>query len=209
MIKAVIFDIDGVLIDSMEPNRQLFRNILKEGGYKKLPSKREFSKTFHLTARDTLKVLTQGDKKELDRLMNLLHELRDTIVLKIMPGSLKIIKLLHKKYKLALVTSRTQGGLEQYLLTANTANYFVAMIHLELSKNPKPHPEPLLLACKKLKIKPEQGVYIGDARTDIAAAKAAGMKVILYPKKRISGADGYAKDISDIPKIISQINNKK
>ena len=206
MIKAVIFDIDGVLIDSLEGNLKLFRNVLKQGGYKKLPTKNQYKKAFHLTARDTFKLLTGNQStKEIDRLMSFLKKQAHLQNLKIVPGSVKIINDLSKKYKLALVTSRLKVGVDAYLSSTKTRNQFKVIVHFGHFKNPKPHPESLLIACKKLKIHPSQAVYIGDAQTDVLAAKAARMKVIAYPKK-IKGADAYTNRFVEIPKIVALLN---
>jgi len=53
------------------------------------------------------------------------------------------------------------------------------LVGMDLVKNPKPHPDPLLHACELMKIKAEETVYIGDSHTDIQAARAAKMPVIL------------------------------
>lgn len=206
MIKAVIFDIDGVLIDSLKGNAMLFRDIFRLAGYKKLPTVAHYKKHFHFPAIGYFRIFAKNsDEKEITRLMKLLYENRRNHPLKIMPGSLKVIKQMSKKYKLALVTSRTRGGVEHYLETSLAHGHFAATVHLGMYQNPKPHPEPLLLACKRLKVKPEHAVYVGDAHTDIEAAKAAGMKAILFPKRRIPGADAYAKEISEIPKIVKEM----
>ncbi len=47
------------------------------------------------------------------------------------------------------------------------------------ASKPKPSPETLLLACEKIKVKPEHCLYIGDAERDIEAGRAAGMKTVL------------------------------
>ncbi len=204
MVKAVIFDIDGVLIDSLETNLRFFRDVLKFGGYKQLLTKKAYKKMYHLTAVDTFKVITGlTNKKEIDRWEKLIHHYpRTAYKLKIVPDSIEVIKQLATKYKLALVTSRIEAGVNNYLNATDTQKYFDSIVHFGHYRNPKPHPEPLLIACQRLKVKPEQAVYIGDTLTDIQAAKAATMKVILYPKRRLPGADAYAKEFIDIPRII-------
>ena len=210
MIKAVIFDIDGVLIDSLKANHKLFSSLLKEAGYKKLPTLKEYKKFFHLTASDTFKELTGAKEKGINRLMQILHGLkRSPSSIKVTPGSVATIKKISKNYRLALVTSRIAAGVDHYLEATKTKRLFEVIVHYGHYKNPKPHPEPLLLACKRLKIKAEQTVYIGDAHTDIAAARAANMKVILYPKTKLIGATAYALKFSDIPRIVSLMNKGK
>lgn len=49
------------------------------------------------------------------------------------------------------------------------------LVGQDLVKKPKPHPDPLIYACKLLNIKPQQALYIGDSSVDVQAAHAAGM----------------------------------
>lgn len=203
MFKAVIFDVDGVLIDSFDRNLKAFRNILKQAGYKKLPTRKNYKKAFHLTAVDSFKLfIGKKNHRDLDTLMGILKNYNHTVPLKIIPGSISTIKSLSKRYKLALVTQRIKEGVDDYLKVSGTKNYFRAIVRFGHFKNPKPHPEPLLVACKKLKIKPDQAIYIGDAMTDIQAAKAAGMKVILFSKEKLKGADAYINKFTNIDKLI-------
>ncbi len=207
MIKVVIFDIDGVLIDSLLRNLKLFRGVLRRAGYKKLPTRKEYQRIFPLTAVDSFKALTGNkDRKEIDKLMDMLRAYKHSEPLKIIPGSVSVIRKLSKKYKLALVTQRIKIGVDNYLDISKSRRYFKAVVHFGHFKHPRPHPEPLLIACRKLRVKPAEAVYVGDAPTDIQAAKAAKMKVILFPPKRVAGADGYAKTFAEIPKIISTMN---
>lgn len=206
MIKAVIFDIDGVLIDSFERNFRLFRDLIKDVRHKKTLTRKEYKTFFHLTAEDTLKASTGiANKKEINRLMENLRGYRHTVPLKIIPNSVQIIKQLADKYKLALVTSRIKSGVWDYLQASNTTGFFKVIVHFGHYKNPKPHPEPLLVACKRLKIKPAEAVYIGDTKADIQSAKAAGIKVILFSQNKITGADAYAKKFLKIPEVIKKL----
>lgn len=206
MIKAVIFDIDGVLLDSFDANLNLFRNILKQAGYKTGLSRQKYRQLYFRTAKDTFKIVTQGTRQEIEKLMELLHKYpRSDADFPIIPNSVKVIKRLTKRYDLALVTARVKAGVDYYLDFTKTRKNFKTVVHFGHYKNPKPHPEPLLVACKKLKVKPSEAIYIGDAHSDIQSAKAAGMKVILFPNRRIKGADGYAKEFLEIPKIIESL----
>ena len=54
------------------------------------------------------------------------------------------------------------------------AQYFTFVVGGDDVVNKKPHPEPLLLVCKKLNIQPHELPFVGDSRNDILAAKAAG-----------------------------------
>ena len=83
--------------------------------------------------------------------------------------------------------------------------YFRVAISYQDTINHKPHPEPLLLATKKLKVEPEESVYIGDVENDIKAGKAAGMKVIIYSKNQFSNADLCTSSFKKLPELIASL----
>jgi len=71
--------------------------------------------------------------------------------------------------------------------------------------NPKPHPEPLLVANRKLGIKPQEAVYVGDSPSDIASAKAANMKSIYLSVKPHPDATGHIVELKNIMSIIENL----
>lgn len=74
----------------------------------------------------------------------------------------------------------------------------------------KPHPAPLLAACAKLKVDPEETLYVGDAEIDVLAARAAKIRVAIAgfgyaPKASISALwlpDFYAADVAELQELI-------
>jgi len=207
MIKAVIFDVDGVLIDSFKVNFECFQKIFKEIGYKRLTEKK-FAEAFHLTLKDAVRFLTGvDDEEELERISKITYKVFAAPEKTILPkDSVEIVKELSKDYKLGIVTGRIKVGVNEYFNAAKTKKYFQTAVDLSQYKNTKPHPESLLVAVKKLKIKPSEAIYIGDALTDIQAAKKAGMKSILYSRKKIKGADCKTYSFKSLPSLINKLN---
>jgi beta-phosphoglucomutase-like phosphatase (HAD superfamily) len=68
--------------------------------------------------------------------------------------------------------------MEHILTVRKIRHVFDTIITFEDYANPKPHPEPLQVALRKLTLKADQAIYIGDSKTDVEAAKAAGMQSI-------------------------------
>lgn len=205
-IKAVIFDIDGVLIDSFRSNFKFVKRFLTEAGYK-APTEKQYRKGFHLTLDQVIRVFAGvDDAKEIKRIVRIAFKVYTiSEKVKLPEDSVFIIKKLSKSYKLGLVTGRIKLGVDEYLDLSKTRKYFKTAVHFSHYKNSKPHPEPLLIAAKRLKVKPSEAVYIGDALTDIQAAKAAGMKVILFSKKNLKGADYKTNSFKALPGIIKKI----
>ena len=208
MIKAVIFDLDGVLFDSYEANFIYFKEL---GKLLKLrvPSRSEFHKKYYYQpTKEMLKIL--NNIKDMKKLTNKLKAAQGKITAhwqheKLSEGSEEALKKLHKNYLLGLATSRSKTGLDRYLKFAKTKKYFKAIVGLDHVKNHKPHPESLLLAAKILKIKPTEAVYVGDAPTDLKAARGAGMKIIIFGKKKIKGADAYVKNFNQLIPAIKKL----
>jgi pyrophosphatase PpaX len=205
MIKAVLFDVDGVLIDSMFANHQFYKTLLTAAGYTP-PTRKEYPSYFHNSLYKNCEIFSDGSQGEIERVFKLGNEMDypyDKI--KMQPHVEKIVRELSRCYKTGIVTSRLNGRLYAIPGLKKLREYFSVSVGFEDTKNHKPHPEPLLFACKKLKIKPSEAVYVGDAESDILASKAAGMKVILYLKKRKWDPDLHAVSFVNLPTLIRSL----
>jgi len=212
MIKAVIFDIDGVLLDSLNSNRVYINDMLKIAGYPPL-TKRQYSQMYHLSLWDVIKRVTRlRSRQKIQKIHDIIKTLPDRPqhYAKIAPHAITTLQTLYKGYKLALVSNRTRQNIitDDFELAPQVRKYITAVISFEDTRQHKPHPEPLLLAAKRLKVKPQECVYIGDARSDVHAAKAARMKVIIYGPTRIKGADCSTKIFAKIPGLIRTLDKR-
>ncbi|MEJ8323259.1 phosphoglycolate phosphatase [Kosakonia sacchari] len=91
------------------------------------------------------------------------------------PDVAQTLAALHAKgLPLALVTNKPTPFVAPLLEALGIAQYFTFAVGGDDVVNKKPHPEPLLLVCKKLNIQPHELLFVGDSRNDILAAKAAG-----------------------------------
>jgi HAD superfamily hydrolase (TIGR01509 family) len=185
MIKAVIFDVDGVLLDSFEANFKFQQDLMAFFGYKP-PTKEEYAKAFHLTLMEVIQLFTKSkSQKEIQKIWKVgkSRQVPYPIDLLRLPKNIdEVLEALGKKYKLALVTNRVKEGVYDVPQLASFLHHFQTIVTYENTTKHKPDPEPLLLAVKKLNVKPEETVYIGDAESDMKAAKRAGMKMIFYSK---------------------------
>jgi len=208
MIKAVIFDIDGVLLDSFEANLKFYQNLMTKSGYS-IPSREDYLQLFHLSLMDVIKKITKSSSEtEINRIFELgkshkmLHATEPPPMTK---NAEKVVDILSKKYLLGIVTSRIKEGVYESPELAKLQRYFKVVVSYQDTTNHKPHPEPLLLAVKELEVKSEECVYIGDVENDIKAGKAAGMKTILYSKNMVAGADYCTTSFEDLPSIINNL----
>jgi phosphoglycolate phosphatase len=206
MIKSVIFDIDGVLIDSFNANLDYYQRLMVAAGYRK-PPKSAFKGGFWLTTYDQIKRLTKTQNEiELRRIWLLAQTIPfKKRLFKKPKGVIEVIKQLAKKYKLAIATSRTKYGVAEAMDFLGAKKYFKAIVAFEDFKHPKPDPESLLLAMKKLKAKFHETVFIGDSLSDAQAAEAAGIKFIAFYKKPLSEAGYYTTSFDQLLKIIKTL----
>lgn len=208
MIRAVIFDIDGVLLDSFEANLKFYQNLMTRSGYPS-PTREEFPAIFHLSMWDAIKRLTGLNSEEDIRNiweMGKSREVEYPLELLSVPTSAEqIIKILSKSYLLGIVTSRVKESVYEAPKLAKLQKYFKVAVSYDDTENHKPHPEPLLLAAQKLGVKPGESVYIGDVENDIKAARAANTKVILFSKNHLNGADAYTSSFEKLPELIKTL----
>ncbi|MEK7181101.1 MAG: HAD-IA family hydrolase [Patescibacteria group bacterium] len=205
MIKAVIFDVDGVLLDSFEANFLFFESLFQKTGFTP-PTREEFREIFHKPMWDVIKIVTGlKDENDIRKIWDKgLNEEFDTPDAELSVGVSEVVTLLSKEYLLGLATSRVKVHEFEGPLRV-LKQYFKATTTYEDTENHKPHPEPLLRAAELLGVDPVDCVYIGDAESDAMAARATGMKIIVYSKERMEGVDGQTADFSKIPAIIKNL----
>ena len=207
MIKAVLFDVDGVLLDSFVANTKFFENLLESFGYRK-PSREKASKAFFMTMLDAIRFLTSEPEKKVVEIWQRGHTFPyPAELLKVPKDGLGTVRKLRHRYSIGLVTSRIKVSMHRFFTATKMDGLFDVVVTFEDTKKHKPNPEPLLLAAKRLKVKPSEIVYIGDAPSDYKAAKTAGMKFIFYSKKPLKEADACVKTFAGIQDAVLKLEN--
>ena len=208
-IKAILFDLDGTLRDSRSAINPAFEHALKvhniqvEGDdlHEYIHSLRAVHGAF------------AGDlpyEKLRDTYDEKLFELLHTIVL--YEHAREVLKdLKGRGYKLGLVSSSrfAREAVEQ----DDLAKFFDVIISGLDTNNHKPHPEPVHMALKRLKISPNQSVMVGDLAADIQSGKDAGTTATVAvthgfgSRKALerAGADHIIDSLAELPGIIDII----
>ena len=196
-VAAVIFDLDGTLIDSID----IYFSIVEKALEKlKLPA---VSRNQIIAAAETEEfkwelVLPQdvlNRKAEIiDETWAVINEIAPQMFadnLELIQGAERIVESLSSYgLKIGLVTSTRRQYLEikmQPLKNAGVDTLFEAIITSDDTEKKKPAPDPLITCAQQLDIKPGDCVYVGDTTTDIKAGKAAGMRTIAV----LTGFDEY------------------
>lgn len=183
-IDAVIFDMDGVLIDAREWHYDALNRALNLFGYN--ISRYEHLVTFDgLPTRRKLEMLTMEQGLPL-KLHGFLNDLKQVYTLEIVNAKCKPVfqheyALSHLKangYKLAVASNSVRQSVEVMMEKSKLQPYLDLMLSNEDVKRGKPDPEMYILACDRLGVKPGNCVIVEDNAHGIAAAKAAGGHVL-------------------------------
>lgn len=176
-IKAVLFDLDGTLLDTAEFVFQAYEHTLKSHGFSLLKRKqlasyigREISAIYkEIAPGGEIKALINAHDSFQSKKMHLIKSFPNVYEL--------VIKLKKIGIKLGVVTSRLRNTKET-LEAGNLGGLFDVIISAEDVVHHKPHPETVLLALKRLKVKPSEALLIGDAKPDIQMGKNAKVKTV-------------------------------
>ncbi len=179
---AVIFDMDGVLIDSGPIHFKSWKRLANEIGVKF--TKDYFNNSFGKQGIPILKDLVGKEKgrKKLEEWVELKEVYYREMIkknLKPLPGVINLIKNLKQNFfKLGIATSGPIENVNLILENLNINKYFDCVITANDIKNGKPAPDVFLMVSRKLNIPPTCCLVIEDAPVGIEAAKKAGMKCI-------------------------------
>ena len=208
MIRAVLFDMDGVMVNTETFYIKALIDTLSEEIGLKLTEK-EVEKYAGLIYTEKLKRIFEERKVKADP-YELAEKSRRKFLcmvrgrIKLLPGVRELIEgLFSYGIKLALVSSSRKNVVEMVIRETGLKGVFDAIVTQEDVKHLKPHPEPYLLASKMLKIRPEECVVIEDSVHGISSAKSAGMKCIAIvnpnlPISNYSEADMLVRSVREI-----------
>lgn len=185
MLKAVIFDMDGVLIDSEPVHFEANKRIMKDFGYE---LEYEYYKQF---IGSTLSHMWQVLKEDYDiedeiEILNKMSEQgsKDIIgkdgYIKI-PGACELVEMFSSNnLRLAVASSSSTGNIEDVVSSLGIKQYFDIIVSGLDVLYPKPAPDIFLDAAEKLKVDSSECIVIEDSSNGVKAAKAAGMTCIGY-----------------------------
>lgn len=204
---AVIFDMDGVLIDSVGLNWQAYNRVLERHyGFK--VAGEELDEYVGMSLNDQIMLLSQNFGVKIDILTfekessKLKSKLFDTLRPK--DGVVHLLKSLHEAgIPTGVGTSSPRNVAIDRLTKAGIWSYFEVCITEEDVKAHKPFPDVYIKTARMMKIQPESCVVIEDAPNGVEAARRSGMKCVavttpyVAPDK-LQGADLIVESIKDI-----------
>ncbi len=203
-LKAVIFDLDGVITDTSEYHYRAWKRLADEEG---IPFNREDNDKLRGVSRgECLKILLKGKQVSAEQFQEMMDRkneyyvelLRQMTSENILSGAKEIVLELKKrgiKTAIASVSKNTRTVLQG----TGIENLFDVTVDGYSVKNTKPAPDIFLFAAKELGVKPEDCVVIEDAEAGIEAALAGNMLSIgIGPEERVGKARFRFEKIGDI-----------
>ena len=192
MIEAVVFDLDGVLLDSEQVWDEVRVQLARErGGHWSESAQRdmmgmsspEWSRYLH----DVVGLTDSPQEINAEVVRRMLDRYRAHLPL--LPGALDAVRRLAAEWPLGLASSSNRPLIEAFLDAAGVRDVFAATVSSEEVAAGKPAPDVFLEAARRLDVAPSRCAAIEDSANGLRAAKAAGMRVVALPNPHYPPTD--------------------
>lgn len=185
-IRALVFDMDGLLFDSERVVRESWYLAGDRLGYPALGDHIRNTLGFNLARRNEYFRGTLGEEFPVEKFnqmtREIFHELKEKHGVPKKPGVDEILSYAKEKgYRLAVATSSRREYSYDLLKESGIWDYFDAFVFGDMVSNAKPDPEIYLKACDALEVLPCEAMALEDSPNGIRAAYAAGMKPAVIP----------------------------
>ena len=209
-LKAIIFDMDGVLVDTMPFHYRAWRDTFKKFGIRVtrkeiyLREGERWNKTFEeILKKHKIRVDRRIEKAAFEHREKVFKDLFKIRMFKGAEGLLRKLRARH--IVLGLVTGTPSRELKR-ILPKRVYKMFKAIVPSDEVKHGKPHPEPYLIALRRLKIRPSEALVIENAPNGIKSANRAGIKCIAIetslPKSYLKAASLVTHSIKELSKFL-------
>ena len=186
MPDAVLFDLDGVLLDSEQRWNEVKEALVREaGGAWRDDAARTMmgmsSPEWSAYLRDDLSVPLTAEEIN----ASVVRRMQDSYAagLPLLPGAVETVRALAARWPLGLASSSNREIIDVFLDAAGVRDAFGATVSSEEVARGKPAPDVYLEAARRLGVAPERCVAIEDSANGLRAAAAAGMPVIAVPNE--------------------------
>ena len=185
-MKAVVFDMDGVLFDTETLCQDSWMAIAEERG---LPRMAEiFPQCIGLNANDSKQVVLRAYGQDFayeefrQQASVWFWDYIEKNGLPVMPGVREILEWLKEhNWKVGLASSTRRSSVENHLEQAGLRDYFQTVVTGDMVEHSKPQPDIYLMACRGLGVAPEEAFAIEDSPNGIRSAHAARMTPLMVP----------------------------
>lgn len=183
--KALIFDLDGTLVDSMPLHFKAWCKALEDQGQAGVFPEDVFYAMGGRPTRDIVEVINGEQNLQLDAnevsSSKKRHYLKNLSLVELIPVVAKIAEENRGKVPMAVASGSSREVVEKTLQTLGISDWFDEVVSSNEVANGKPAPDIFLEAALRIGIAPKDCVVFEDARSGIIAARAAGMEVVAVP----------------------------
>ena len=208
-LRGVLFDWDGTLIDSYTADSSAYLAMFREMG---IPWGLEelaqhYSPNWYRVYRAAKLPRARWD--DADRAWRAQYAKHSP---RLITGARQVLARLGRAHRLGLVTSGDRDRVTRQLRAFRLTRVFGARVCSGDTPQKKPHPAPLLLALRQLRLEPSACVYVGDSPEDLEMAESAGVRAIAalgpFPtEKRLRAArpDFLLESIRELPDVLKRL----
>jgi pyrophosphatase PpaX len=211
---AVLFDLDGTLIDTIELILSSARHAF-EGWPRATPTDEEWVRGIGTPLVTQLRAYAETEDEVallLDRYRAYQHVHHDRLTRCYDDVPAEVARLSGRGHPLAVVTSKASAIAARSLAHVGLDRYFDAVIGYDETERHKPDPEPILAGLARLRVPATRAVYVGDSPHDIYAGNAAGVITVAVtwgPFSRetlaAAGPNHFIECMADLPGVLAQV----
>ncbi|NIO21840.1 MAG: HAD-IA family hydrolase [Candidatus Aenigmarchaeota archaeon] len=182
MIKLVMFDWDGTIVDGLSLNYKIYIEITKRLGKRMPESPQDLAKLTNGKYEELYHNLGIRTKDEVEKATKSYWELFESLKdeFELFPGIMEVISSLKKRgIRIAIISNCEKPLLAILIDKFGLSGYLDLVVAHGDTENIKPEPDQIHFCLEKLKVKPKEAIFVGDMINDIVAARKANLRKVI------------------------------
>jgi HAD superfamily hydrolase (TIGR01509 family) len=207
MLKCLLFDLDGLLVDSEPLQFRSYQHALSQFGVSlDLDAWIQWHSVEASAARWIRDQGLELDPKEVRTVKKAHYDHLVTHELELKPGARELVEMCSTEFELGIVSSSRRESIEGCLEKFDLQNNFSMLVSGAELKHSKPYPDSYLEALKIMNMVSENTIALEDSVTGFRAATAAGIQCVICPDHFIPKSNDAFSDASLIVESLSELN---